>query len=191
MLFVRMFSSLTIAFFFADPAIVRLSQQLLVNDANETPVYFSAHVLMSNFIETAFSCLWFFVFLFLCKFKITKDLMLKYPRIFSFGIFSHQGPTKQQMKETSFSSVFLAQGYAKDNQSGINLDAKHSIWARVKGPEPGYVTTPICVVNAALTILANKKKASILPTGVVTPSVAFRKTDLVKGFHRMELFLKL
>lgn len=45
--------------------------------------------------------------------------------------------------------------------------------------DPGYKTTPICVTQAALCILANKGK-KIKKSGVLTPGTAFYKTDMLQ-----------
>lgn len=78
------------------------------------------------------------------------------------------------MQETSFTTTFIAKGFkhAKHNE---NPD--YDLEVKVRGPEMGYITTPICVVNCAMKIVENKKS---LPCGVLTPSVAFSNTDIIE-----------
>jgi hypothetical protein len=58
-----------------------------------------------------------------------------------------------------------------------HLQPDIEIVTEVRGPEAGYVTTPITVVQCAYTLL---KEKSNIPTGVCTPSVAFGKTSLLQ-----------
>lgn len=58
------------------------------------------------------------------------------------------------------------------------------------GPDMGYVTTPICVVNSALTILELKESSGI-PNGVLTPAAAFAKTDIIERLGRDGLSIKV
>ncbi|EDO47317.1 predicted protein, partial [Nematostella vectensis] len=37
----------------------------------------------------------------------------KYPKVFSLGLFSHEGPTKEQMEQASFSLLMYGSGYGK------------------------------------------------------------------------------
>jgi short subunit dehydrogenase-like uncharacterized protein len=58
-----------------------------------------------------------------------------------------------------------------------HLQPDVEIVTEVKGPEAGYVTTPITVVQCAYTLLEERSK---IPKGVCTPSVAFGKTCLLQ-----------
>ena len=69
------------------------------------------------------------------------------------------------MKETSFSLTLAGCGWAEklveptDNYTGSPTGR---IVVRVSGPEPGYVATPICMVQAGLVII---RETENLPTG--------------------------
>ena len=54
---------------------------------------------------------------------------------------------------------------------------------QVSGPEPGYVTTPICMVAAALTVL-EESQAIPLNGGVLTPGSAFKRTSLIERLRQ-------
>ena len=69
----------------------------------------------------------------LSKFAFGRSLLLKYPGIFSFGVFSKNGPTEEQMKATSFSDKFIGYGFtSKDSNSWKKPD--YEIVASVTGP---------------------------------------------------------
>ncbi|KAG0231862.1 hypothetical protein BGW41_002065 [Actinomortierella wolfii] len=179
-----------IPFFFADPSVVRLSQQLATTEADQvsnsvkSPVQFSAYICIPSFSILASMMVASTVFGFLAKFEAGRKLLLKYPKFFTFGCFSHEGPTAQQLAETSFSETFFATGYSKELQAKHNNSVEElahvkpdvEIVTTVSGPEPGYVATPTMVVQSAYTLLLEKDK---IPNGVLTPATAFADTKLM------------
>jgi hypothetical protein len=54
--------------------------------------------------------------------------LLRFPQLFSYGLFSHEGPTEQQMKETCFSMTFVGRGFkdAAKADSGADPDYQAS-----------------------------------------------------------------
>lgn len=122
-------------------------------------------------------------------------LLLTFPRVFSNGTFSKNGPTKKQMENTFFSMRFKVLGYADhDKQSEVlskpffrsssNSSTATStriqtppdtvLTTEISGPEPGYITTPRCLLACALLILQKTPSA-----GVLSPGAAFSAEDLV------------
>eukprot|EP00455_Lapot_gusevi_P005638 TRINITY_DN12418_c0_g1_i10.p2 TRINITY_DN12418_c0_g1~~TRINITY_DN12418_c0_g1_i10.p2 ORF type:complete len:111 (+),score=32.84 TRINITY_DN12418_c0_g1_i10:258-590(+) len=87
-----------------------------------------------------------------------------FPRVFSLGAFSHAGPTETQMRGTSFRFDMFASGTDASGQSV----SRHVL---VTGPEPGYVATPILVVQSALCILEERDRLPV--GGVFTPGAVF------------------
>lgn len=112
-----------------------------------------------------------------------RSLLLKFPEFFSGGLFKKSGPTLAQIKGCSFSMTFLGFGHSGEKLTDPQLQHEsppdRKIRTKVSGPEPGYVTTPICMVAAALTIL---EETSSLPLtgGVLTPGSAFASTGLIE-----------
>lgn len=115
------------------------------------------------------------VFQILAYFSWGRKLLKKYPKIFSLGAFSHDGPTEKQMKQTSFQTDFYGTGFAED------LSKKY-VHTRVSGPEPGYAATPIFVIQSALTIL--REESGVVPHGVLTPGAAFSKSNLISNLQK-------
>ncbi|KAF9351916.1 hypothetical protein BGX26_010151 [Mortierella sp. AD094] len=186
---VKKVAAYTIPFFFADPSVVRLSQQLVLQDKDlesykTPPVQFSAYICIPSFKTLASAILASTVFGFFASYEFGRKLLLKHPRFFTFGMFSHDGPSKQQLAETSFSETFYAEGFSKelrdkhpDAEELRKVKPDVSIVTSVSGPEPGYVATPKMVVQACYTLLLQK---NLVPNGVITPAVAFGKTRLIE-----------
>lgn len=69
-----------------------------------------------------------------------RKLLLKYPAFFSLGMFTHAGPTEQQMATTSFSMTFFARGYAQGTSQVLQITLVTGVWpyqsAIMHVPEP-------------------------------------------------------
>ncbi|XP_051141030.1 probable mitochondrial saccharopine dehydrogenase-like oxidoreductase At5g39410 [Andrographis paniculata] len=115
----------------------------------------------------------------LTRFSLGIWLLLKFPSFFSMGAFRKTGPSEEEVASASFKMWFVGQGY-----SDISLASKGKkkpdteVITRVMGPEIGYLTTPIILVQCALVLLHNRDN---LPKGgVYTPGIVFGPTDLEK-----------
>ncbi|KAI8872286.1 hypothetical protein GQ42DRAFT_161431 [Ramicandelaber brevisporus] len=198
----------SLPFMSADPAIVRLSQQLALIGASKTltntlarlpPVHFGAYVTAISWWNMAKLAFFGGLCSQLIKFRLGRWLVLRFPAFFTCGMFSRKPPTQAMLDGTTFVSTFVAKGYvsseqrrqaAADAEITPELDGAEQAkrWAaviktekpdrrlvaKVSGPEPGYVATPICVVQCALIVLSKD-----VPRGVLTPAAAFADTDLV------------
>ncbi|KAG4958709.1 hypothetical protein AAZX31_13G044900 [Glycine max] len=104
-------------------------------------------------------------------------LLLKYPSIFTFGGFSKNGPSEEEIASASFKMWFVGHGFSNESLAAQgNTKPDMEIITRVMGPEMGYVTTPIIMVQCALVLHGQRKN---LPKGgVYTPGIVFGPTDL-------------
>ncbi|KAK7266487.1 hypothetical protein RIF29_19131 [Crotalaria pallida] len=106
-----------------------------------------------------------------------RRLLLKYPSIFSLGGFSKNGPSDEEVESASFKMWFVGHGFRDTSLAAPgNTKPDMEIVTRVMGPEMGYVTTPIIMVQCALVLLSQRNN---LPKGgVYTPGIVFGSTDL-------------
>jgi short subunit dehydrogenase-like uncharacterized protein len=118
------------------------------------------------------------VFAFLAKRAWGRTLLLRYPGLFSNGVFTHEGPSEQQISETTFEMVNLASGYSQGMPSSPNQAPDMKIKTRVVGPEPGYVACSIFVVAAATMLLESRNLLGVEP-GVHTPAFLLHNVDYV------------
>ncbi|XP_053315593.1 saccharopine dehydrogenase-like oxidoreductase [Spea bombifrons] len=166
----------------SDASVVRRTQRYLHEHLQETPVQYSAYAAIGGLGSVITLMIAGFFFFLFSKLSCGRKLLIKYPKFFSFGYFSAEGPTQKQMDEASFSMTFFGEGYSEgqDPQQGKpNL----KICTQVSGPEVAYVSTPIAMVQAAATIL---KEPESLPKrgGVFTPGAAFSKTKLIERLDK-------
>lgn len=119
--------------------------------------------------------------LLMMKLSWGRRLLINYPSFFTLGAFSKKGPSRTQVENSSFETTVVGTGY---ETKLTNYEDKHTdkpkkkMVVKVSGPEPAYIATPICMIQAALTILQETDK---LPEtgGVYSPGAAFLNTTLV------------
>uniref|UniRef100_UPI0037E70BA2 saccharopine dehydrogenase-like oxidoreductase n=1 Tax=Semicossyphus pulcher TaxID=241346 RepID=UPI0037E70BA2 len=172
----------TVPFMGSDPSVVKRSQRFLVEEHQATPVQYGAYAGIGgigNIFKLMFAGMMFW---FLVKFSFGRNLLIKHPEFFSFGLFSTAGPSRKQMEASSFQFALYGEGY-KEGEDPSQGKPNSRIRTLVQGPECGYVATPIAMVQAALTIL---NEATALPKtgGVYTPGAAFAKTTLIDRLNK-------
>ncbi|RRT56360.1 hypothetical protein B296_00031609 [Ensete ventricosum] len=120
-------------------------------------------------------------------FALGRSILLKYPSVFSLGWFRKTGPTEEEVRSASFIMWFIGHGYSHGNlssQRGRKPDAE--VITRVSGPELGYVTTPIILLQCALVVLSERDN---LPKGgVLPPGIVFSHVDLQRRLEENGIF---
>lgn len=178
-----------VPFVFADPSVVRLSQQIFLTGLATTEkkkpnvtlpptVQFAAYLLLPSLWAVILYTIYGFIFSVLAGSPWGRNLLLGHPELFSAGLFSKEHPTKEQLNQSSFEIVLRSKGYDHALTPGSNDPPNKEIKVVVRGPEAGYAATPRIVVQCALAILNNKHEGYV-PSGVLTPSTAFWETDLI------------
>ncbi|KAL3699085.1 hypothetical protein R1sor_017107 [Riccia sorocarpa] len=143
------------------------------------PVQFGVYFGTKYFVGLITYFLFGIILSILAPFKLGRALLFKYPEIFSFGLFKKQGPSEEQVRNAYFQQWFVCKGFS-DASKPISKTTKPDmkIVTRISGPEVGYLTTPICLIQCALMVLDERSK---LPKGgVLTPGAAFATTDLIE-----------
>ncbi|CAL1392207.1 unnamed protein product [Linum trigynum] len=111
--------------------------------------------------------------------SIGRWLLLKFPSFFSLGWFKKKGPSEDEVESASFKMWFVGRGYSDLSQASAgdkNKKPDAEIITRVMGPEIGYLTTPIVLLQCALIVLGQRD--SLPKGGVLTPGIVFGSTDL-------------
>ena len=104
-------------------------------------------------------------------------LLLTFPSLFSLGYFKPNGPTEEEVNAAAFKTWFVGHGFS-DRGLISRGKSRHNmeIVTRVSGPDPGYLTTSIIMVQCAIVVLTQREN---LPKGgVFTPGIVFGPTDL-------------
>lgn len=111
------------------------------------------------------------------KFAFGRRLLLQFPSFFSLGWFRKNGPSEDEVRSASFKMWFVGTGFRDSSLVAQgNRKPDMEIITRVMGPEIGYLTTPIILIQCALIVLSQRDN---LPKGgVYTPGIVFGPTDL-------------
>ena len=97
----------------------------------------------------------------LAKFQIGKNLLLNYPRLFSFGFVSHEGPSDEAMKNTYFDIHFEGRGWdykLAEPTDKYTAPPNMVVKTKISGTNPGYGATCVALLLAAKTILVESAK---------------------------------
>lgn len=116
---------------------VRLSQAIIADEeqAKSQPIQFVGWIALPSLTILFWMAIYFLVFSFMCKYSFGRKLLLAHPKLFTGGVFSHQGkniiiplfslnfinsllnistgPTVEQLKETSVNLTITGRGYSK------------------------------------------------------------------------------
>nr|XP_043631982.1 probable mitochondrial saccharopine dehydrogenase-like oxidoreductase At5g39410 [Erigeron canadensis]XP_043631983.1 probable mitochondrial saccharopine dehydrogenase-like oxidoreductase At5g39410 [Erigeron canadensis]XP_043631984.1 probable mitochondrial saccharopine dehydrogenase-like oxidoreductase At5g39410 [Erigeron canadensis] len=110
------------------------------------------------------------------SFSFGRWLLLKFPSVFSFGGFRKTGPTEEEVASATFKMWFVGTGFSDASLATRGNAPDTEIITRVMGPEIGYLTTPIILIQCALVVL--KHRQDLPKGGVYPPGIVFGPTDL-------------
>ncbi|XP_017100340.2 saccharopine dehydrogenase-like oxidoreductase [Drosophila bipectinata] len=178
----------------SDRSVVMRSQRFFYNQDMKRPVQMQAYVGFSSWMIASVVIFFASIFGLLSKFKIGRTLLLKYPKLFSGGLASREGPSEDSMERTFFKMTFKAVGWPRTDRLAEGSDQyteppTKTLMVRVSGMNPGYGATCVALLCTALTILRESEK---MPNngGVLTPAAAFSKTTLISELEKHEHGMK-
>lgn len=174
----------------SDRSVVMRSQRVMYENEKKRPIQMKAYVAFRSLAHVLVVGLFAAIFGLLAKFSFGRNLLLKYPKLFSGGLISHEGPSDEKMKNTKFAWTFYAQGWKKEQKLAEPTDQytdppSKTMIAKVSGSNPGYGATCVALVLSAVTIL---KESDKMPGsgGVLPPAAAFAKTSLINELGKYE-----
>lgn len=163
----------------SDRTVVTRTQRFLYDNENKRPVQMHAYFGFKSLLVTLIVTMVAMVFGIMTKTGFTRKLLLKYPKVFSLGFVSHEGPSEEQLDNTTFTMTFYGEGWSERGATPEEHTAKpnKTMITRVSGRNPGYGFTATALLLAGITIL---KESDKMPGkgGVLPPGAAFAKTSL-------------
>ena len=151
-----------------DRSVVQRTQQFKYEERNERPTQIQTYCSFSLFPLIALLLVVPILGL-LSLFGWGRRLLETYPELFTFGIFRKEGPTRQDLKETSFRTVIIGKGWAErltEPTDEPSFAPNKTVVVEVKGGDPGYTVTSACLVQSGFTILRENHKIaqkSVIP----------------------------
>ena len=136
------------------------------------------------------------IFQALARWAWGRALLLAAPGIFTHGLFTRAGPTREQIAGARFEMTHFVRSFSRERAAAALERAAlggaapqsapppdlHTV-VRVRGPEPGYDATSRILVAAALTLLEEGSvmlAAGGCGAGVHAPGNAFSGTQLIQ-----------
>ncbi|XP_061706100.1 saccharopine dehydrogenase-like oxidoreductase [Cydia pomonella] len=151
-----------------DSNIIDMTQRYLYEKEGIQPVHFKMYTTMPLLIHLFLIIPIFYCYYWLSYFKCFRTMLRRYPRFFTAGFMSHEGPSEENMHDTKYS--FILSGNARVNKKN---KTKH---LKVFGTHP-YEATAIAFTISAITIL---RDYSYMPKGgVLTTGAAYYQTKLI------------
>lgn len=112
-----------------------------------------------------------------------RSLLLKFPSFFSLGGFKKSGPTDDEVSSATFKMWFIGRGFSSlEMASKRNVKPDTEIVTRVMGPEIGYLTTPIILIQCGLILLS--ERGNLPKGGTFPPGIVFGPTDLQERLQK-------
>ncbi|XP_036148686.1 saccharopine dehydrogenase-like oxidoreductase [Monomorium pharaonis] len=173
---------LSVSFPSADRPVALRTQRFLYDKYKERPAQVQFYVTMKSFFELLMLAIFGTTLLILSRISCGRNLLLKYPALFTYGLISRENPDMELFKSTYFDMTFVAYGWteklAEPTDKHIDPPNKKVI-TKISGVSPAYEMTSIVVILSAITILNEIDK---IPDngGVLTPGAAFGKTSLTE-----------
>ncbi|XP_073952079.1 saccharopine dehydrogenase-like oxidoreductase isoform X2 [Choristoneura fumiferana] len=96
-----------------DLLVVYRTQRWFYENDHKRPVQFRPYFKLGGFMTTIAIALVCIIGFLMSKISVTKRLLLNYPRFFSFGMMSHQGPTENVLNNTTVLFQLFGEGWER------------------------------------------------------------------------------
>ncbi|KAK9874850.1 hypothetical protein WA026_005666 [Henosepilachna vigintioctopunctata] len=165
-----------------DIGVIQRTQQYMYQEKKLRPVQIQTYYMLKHLWYLFFVVTFGIIFTLLVYFEFGRKLLLKYPFIFSCGLFDNKEPLKEMIETTWFRITLLGKGWKnKTVKPGEEYSSEpdHGMIIQYKGIDLAYGTTGLC---AALSGIIMASETSKIPKtyGVITPGVAFGETTFMQ-----------
>ncbi|PSN56748.1 hypothetical protein C0J52_00071 [Blattella germanica] len=96
-----------VPFMGSDRSVIIRSQRHFFEIDKERPAQVQVYMVVKSFIAVAALALFGFVFLMLARFQFGRNILLKYPRFFTFGFLGSEGPKEEYRKSVKCRAKIL------------------------------------------------------------------------------------
>lgn len=154
----------------SDSSVVRYSQRIICQKDPHLCPKVGVYMIVPTFSSLLLIIFFGSIFMVLSKFTFGRQILLKYPTLFTCGFFTHEGPSQEQMKKGSFITTINA--YSSSTSSSSSTSTSKVV---IKGPEPGYVATPLLFLAMTNIVLLQDQEG--IHKGCVTPAALVADSD--------------
>uniref|UniRef100_A0A1L8D951 Putative conserved plasma membrane protein n=1 Tax=Nyssomyia neivai TaxID=330878 RepID=A0A1L8D951_9DIPT len=183
-------NAVCLPFLGSDRSVVMRSQRFLFETQNKRPVQIRTYMSVGNYITAFLFIMAGAIFSIFTRFSFGRHLLLEYPKIFSFGFASHEGPSEEKRKNSKFTMWFQGKGWSdvlSEGEDQYKDPPTKTLVTKVAGVDFGYGNTAAALLLCATTIL-NENKNMPGEGGVLAPGAAFGKTSLIDELNKNKVF---
>ncbi|KAF2885494.1 hypothetical protein ILUMI_20644 [Ignelater luminosus] len=182
-----------VPFLGSDRSVISRTQRYLYERNKTRPVQIQTYMGFDSLIHLFLMVVLVRILSFLVKYEFGRNLLLKYPRFFSAGMFAREDPLEQKLKRIKCSITFYGKGWSEklaEGEDEYTTPPNKTIIGRVSGVNPGYGITCTAVTLAAIVVLTEQDK---LPEkgGVYSPGAAFAETTLIEQLQENGLSFEI
>ena len=144
-----------------DQSCVQRTEQFRYEQMNERPTQIETYLTVRSFLQLIGALVFGIVFALMASFEWSRSLFLAHPEVFSFGQFSEEGPTRQQLKGSSFVTTIVGKGWAEklsEPSDEPTFPPNKTVVVEVKGQDVGYMVSSTCLVQSGFTLLRESDK---------------------------------
>ncbi|KAM0735094.1 Saccharopine dehydrogenase-like oxidoreductase [Formica fusca] len=169
----------------ADRSVALRTQRFMYDKYKERPVQVQTYITFQSLFSFMMIAIAGMIFALMTRTAFGRNLLLKYPALFSYGFVSHESPKRETHEQAHFSITFKALGWTEKlaETTDKHTDPPNKkVITKVSGIN-GYEITSIALILSAITIL---KEADKIPDngGVLTPGAAFGKTSMIEQLNK-------
>uniref|UniRef100_A0A0K8WKA4 Saccharopine dehydrogenase-like oxidoreductase n=2 Tax=Bactrocera latifrons TaxID=174628 RepID=A0A0K8WKA4_BACLA len=170
-----------------DRDLVVQTQNFLFENEKKRPIQYENYIGFKSLLYAVFVPWLISLVTLFAQYSWTRKVLMMFPKVFTLGILTEEGPTEDNMEGHSFEMVFKTTGWTKDQT--LNEQPKQQLWTRLSGRNPFYAMTAVGLLASAKIILLEKDK---LPGsgGVISPGYAFPKTSLIDELQKYKYGIK-
>ncbi|KRT79282.1 hypothetical protein AMK59_6691, partial [Oryctes borbonicus] len=125
----------------ADRAVMLRTQRYFYEKHNLRPIQVQCYCGFEKYYNAASAILMGSIFTTLCNYQWTRSLLLKHPKLFSFGVFTRGGPSEEKQANSTFNITLEGEGWDKKSSAPtgeFNVLPNKKIVANVSGRNPAY-----------------------------------------------------
>lgn len=126
------------------------------------------------------------MFTLLSKFSFTRNLLVRHPKFFTFGMASREGPSVETNEHNKFDIIFAGEGWTEKSDDPLHKfegPMNKKLITKVSAMNQAYGATCVTMLVSALMIL---KESDKMPStgGVLPPGAAFRNTSMIEHLKK-------
>lgn len=168
-----------------DRGVVNKTQRYFYEKEGTRPIQFNPYWCFTTFKFFFLIALMAPFFILLTQFSLGVKALLNFPNFFFYGIVDKNEPEEDIVEKINFEVTFVARGWKEKN---VPTQAKNppnkKMVARVIAKNPAYEATSVSVLLCARKLIKDVSKLS--EPGVVTPGIAFEKTNFIEELQKYD-----